>query len=107
MKITRKKSEKSVRYTIDGKFISLDALNDFCKQFLNFEGLFAMWQKILLTGECTLDLDFDFNEKSILESKNAELQREREKNAALEKKLMQLRIKAAKYDCLVAAMKSA
>ena len=38
--------------------------------------------------------------------KNSELAKEREKNAALEKKLMQFKIKAAKYEGIISAMRS-
>ena len=104
MKITRMKIKKHSHYFIDGKFVSHDALNEICGKYLSNEGLMEMWRRVTDTGECTLELDFNFDEKSLLEEKNTELQQERAKNAALEKKLLQLRIKAAKYDCLMSAV---
>lgn len=104
MKITRQKVKKRRQYFIDGRLVTHDKLNEICKRYLNEEGLRAMWCRLFDTGECTIDFDVDVDAENLLERKNAELQQQ---NAALEKKLMQLRIKAAKYDCLISAMKIA
>ncbi len=109
MKITRLKAGRHSHYFIDGKFVSYDTLNEICQKFLTAEGLMAMWRKLTKDGECTLELDIavNFDEESIIESKNAELEQKSAVIAALEKKLMQFRIKAAKYDGLMAVMKTA
>ena len=107
MKITRLKAGRYSHYSIDGKFVSHDTLNEICSKFLKVEGLMAMWRKLTKDGECTLDLDINFDEQSLLEVKNAELEQKSAVIAALEKKLMQYRIKAAKYDGLMAVMKTA
>lgn len=104
MKITRLKVKRITRYCIDGEIVSRDGLEEICKKFLNAEGLTAMWQKVIDSGECVIDLDIDFDENKILAKKNAELAKEREKNAALEKKLMHFKIKAAKYDCIMSKL---
>ncbi|MBR6012203.1 MAG: hypothetical protein IK062_00295 [Selenomonadaceae bacterium] len=106
MKITRLKAKRGGRYCIDGEIVSRDTLDEICKKFLNAEGLAAMWHKVIDSGVCVIDLDFDRDENKILAIKNAELAKEREKNAALEKKLMQFKIKAAKYDGLISAMRT-
>ncbi len=106
MKITRVRIKRVNRYCIDGELVSRDTLDAICKKYLTFEGLTAMWQKVLDSGECVIDIDIDFDANKILANKNAELEQEREKNAALEKKLMQFKIKAAKYDAMVSAMKN-
>lgn len=106
MKIERVKVKRGKRYCIDGELVSRDTLDEICKKYLTFEGLTAMWRKVIDDGVCVIDLDFDRDENKILAKKNSELAKEREKNAALEKKLMQFRIKAAKYDGLMSAMKN-
>lgn len=106
MKIERVKVKRITRYRIDGELVSRDALDEICKKYLNAEGLTAMWRKVLDDGVCVIDLDFDGDENKILAEKKSELAKEREKNVALEKKLMQFRIKAAKYDGLMSAMKN-
>lgn len=106
MKITRVKVKRGKRYCIDGELVSRDTLDEICKKYLTFEGLTAMWRKVLDDGVCVIDLDFDRDENKILANKNAELAQEREKNAELEKKLMQFKIKAAKYDGMMSAMRS-
>lgn len=79
MKITRLKVKQITRYCIDGEIVSRDTLDEICKKYLTFEGLTAMWQKVLDSGECVIDLDIDFDENKILAIKNAELAKEREK----------------------------
>lgn len=106
MKIERMKVKHSIRYCVDGEIVSRATLDEICRKYLTFEGLTAMWRKVIDDGVCVIDLDFDFDENKILEKKNSELEREREKNAALEKKLMQFKIKAAKYDGLMSKMKN-
>ena len=108
MKITRQKVKNRRQYFIDGRLVKQDKLNEFCNRFLSAEGLAEMWRKLIDEGECTLDLDFTpKEEKSLLEIKDAEIAHQRAVIAALEKKLMQFRIKAAKYDGLMAVMKTA
>ena len=106
MKITRLQKKLGGIYFIDGKVVSLDGLEKICKKFLNADGLTAMWRKVIDYGVCVIDLDFDGDENKILAEQKLNLEWEREKNAALEKKLMQYRIKAAKYDAMVSAMKN-
>lgn len=106
MKIERVKVKRGKRYCIDGELVSRDTLDEICKKYLTFEGLTAMWRKVIDDGVCIIDLDFDRDENKILANKNAELAQEREKNAALEKKLMQFKIKAAKYEGIISAMRS-
>lgn len=106
MKITRLKKKHGSCYCVDDKVVSGYGLDEICKKFLNADGLTAMWRKVLDYGVCVIDLDFDSDENKILAEKKSELEREREKNAALEKKLMQYRIKAAKYDGMMSAMKN-
>ncbi len=106
MKIERVKVKRSTRYCIDGELVSRATLDEICKKYLTFEGLTAMWRKVIDDGVCVLDLDFDSDENKILAKKNSELEQERTRNAALEKKLMQFRIKAAKYDGMMSAMKN-
>ena len=104
MKITRQKVKNRRQYFIDGRLVKYDKLNEICKRYLSEEGLRAMWCRLCDTGEFEIDFDVDVDAENLLERKNAELQQQ---NAALEKKLMQLRIKAAKYDCLVSTLKTA
>lgn len=68
----------------------------------NFEKVLAVMQKgevatVVFSGETLTNVG----------KLKRELQKERAKNARLEKKLMQLKIKAAEYDCLISAMKTA
>ena len=107
MKITRYINKKCRQYFIDGRQVTHDKLNEICKKYLSEDGLRAMWCKLFDTGEFTIDFDVDIDGENLLDKKNAELQQKNLQIAALEKKLMQLRIKAAKYDCLVSAMKTA
>ena len=108
MKITRLKNNRGSCYSIDDKIVSRDGLDEICKKFLTADGLVAMWHRIFDSGVCVLDLDieFDNDENKILAKKNSELEKERTRNAALEKKLMQFRIKAAKYDAMMSAMRT-
>ena len=107
MKITRHIMKRCRQYFIDGRQVTSEKLNEICKKYLSEEGLLAMWCKLSDTGEFTIDFDVDIDAENLLGEKNAELQQKNLQIAALEKKLMQLRIKAAKYDCLVSAMKTA
>lgn len=107
MKITRYIKKKRRQYFIDGKLVTHDKLNEICKKYLSEDGLRVMWCKLFDTGEFTIDFDVDIDGENLLDKKNAELQQKNLQIAALEKKLMQPRIKAAKYDCLVSAMKTA
>lgn len=107
MKITRQVQKNYRQYFIDGKKISVDALNEFCKKFLTADGLQEMWRTVIDKGECTIELNFTPDEQSIIERQNAELQQKDLEIAALEKKLMQFRIKAAKYDCIKSTLKTA
>ena len=107
MKITRLKNNRGSCYSIDDKVVSRDGLDEICKKFLTADGLVAMWHRIFDSGVCVLELDFDFDdENKILAKKNSELEKERTRNAALEKKLMQFKIKAAKYDAMMSAMRT-
>ena len=106
MKITRQKNNRGSRYRIDDKIVSRDEIDEICKKFLTAEGLVAMWCKVFDYGVCVLDFDFDGDENKILAKKNSELEKERIRNAELEKKLMQFRIKAAKYDAMMSAMRN-
>ena len=108
MKISKLKVERGWKFCIDGKIVSRTVIDEFCKKFLKPEGITAMWNRIFDYGACVIefDINFDSDENKILAEKNLNLEWEREKNAALEKKLMQYRIKAAKYDAMVSAMKN-
>lgn len=106
MTIRSVKNKHGTSYSVDDKMVSRDGLAEICKKFLTATGLAAMWQKVIIEGECVIDLDIDCDENKILAKKNAELEEERNKNALLEKKLMQCRIKAAKYDGMMSAMRN-
>ena len=106
MKITRLKNNRGSCYCIDGKVVSRDGLDEICKKILTADGLTAMWRKVIDYGVSVLDLDFDSDENKILAGKKSELEKERTRNAALEKKLMQFKIKAAKYDAMMSAKRT-
>ena len=65
MKITRLKVKRITRYCIDGEIVSRDTLDEICKKYLTFEGLTAMWQKVIDDGVCVIDLDFDSDENNV------------------------------------------
>ena len=85
MKITRMKIKSHSHYFIDGNFVSHDALNEICGKYLSAEGLMALWRRVTDTGECTLDLDFNFDEKSLLEEKTPNCNRNALKMPLLKK----------------------
>ena len=106
MKISKLKVKRGWKFCIDGKVVSRAVINEFCKKFLKPDGIDAMWKRIFDYGVCVIEFDIDFDENKILAEQKSELEWERQKNAALEKKLMETRIKAAKYDGMMSAMRN-
>ena len=108
MRISKLKVKSGWKFCIDGKTVSRTVIEEFCQKFLKPDGITAMWKRIFDYGECVIefDINFDNDENKILAKKNSELEKERIRNAELEKKLMQFRIKAAKYDAMMSAMRN-
>lgn len=102
MVITKKKVGKKNRYEVDGKPITLNALDKLCRRYLTDEGMRAMWIQLIENRHCIIQFGENCDENQILIDKEEELQKERELNGKLQKRLLDMRIKAAKYDAIMA-----
>lgn len=100
MVITSVRKSGKNRYYLDGKAIKYDDLVAVCRKVLTASGITAMWRKLIAKGKCVLDLEVELSEQTVIEGLKAEVDRLHAKNRKLSKKLMESRIKAAKYDGL-------
>ena len=102
MIITVKKVGKKSHCELDGKQITLNALDKICRRYLTDDGMSAMWIQLIRNHHCIIQFGEKCDENQILIDKEEELQRERELNGKLQKRLADMRIKAAKYDAIMA-----